>query len=114
MEKYSIKIATYPFSCPICGSAVKKGENYVDNEGAMFCMCVVGEKPPVVPPGGGQVSARKLTPLTLERMKWDNLMMRLELETIAENPEGEVAKKIIARYRRRMKAREERYLSKQN
>ena len=49
-----------------------------------------------------------------DKLRRDNLFMRLHLEVIAENPESKAAKKIIARYRRLMLAREERLKEIQN
>ena len=48
------------------------------------------------------------------KLRRDNLFMRLHLEVIAGNPESKAAKKIIARYRRIMIAREERLKEIQN
>jgi hypothetical protein len=120
--EYSIKQATYPFSCPLCGCLVRKGENYAEQDGMMFCMCVLeGRKltpiqappcPSGVPPKGG--NNRHGMRSHLERMKFDNLHMRFELEMIARDPESGAAKKIIAKYRRQIKASEERFLSTQN
>jgi len=49
-----------------------------------------------------------------DKLRRDNLFMRLHLEVIAGNPESKAAKKIIARYRRIMIAREERLKEIQN
>jgi hypothetical protein len=125
MPDYTIKPAPYSFNCPIYGDSVKKGENCVDEEGALFCMRILEERNLVPvkktpsacghsPSKGGENPGRNGNPFGRGSVRWENLMMRLELETIAENPESKAAKKIIAKYRRKMKAREERYLSAQN
>ncbi len=123
MEKYVIKSAPYPFTCPVYGVTVKKGESCVDQEGALFSMKILEERK-LVPVGktpsacghsplkGEKLPDRRVYPV--DQVKFENVMMRLELEQIAENPEGKAAKKIIAKYRRKMKAREERFLSRQN
>jgi hypothetical protein len=107
MESYIVKPAPYSFICPIYGDTVKRGENCVEENDALFCMKILSE--------------RNLTPVAKSNMRfrpgtvrWDNLMMRLELETIAMDPDGDAAKKILDKYRRRMKARQERYTAQQN
>lgn len=37
-EKPEIKVAYYGFICPICGSKIAKGANYLDHNG--FKMCI--------------------------------------------------------------------------
>lgn len=111
MADYIIKPAPYTFTCPIYGLTVKQGEECVEEDGALFCMSILEERK-LVPLAS--LSKRKRNLFAPGTVRWDNLMMRMELETIAENPEGAAAKKIIAKYRRKMKAREERYLSSQN
>jgi hypothetical protein len=112
MPDYIIKPAPYSFTCPLYGDQVKKGENCVEENGALFCIKILEERK-LVPvkkhslPGDGN-------PFGRGSVRWENLMMRLELETIAADPDGGDAKKIITKYRRKMKAREERYLSTQN
>ena len=113
---YSVKQATYPFSCPRCGSQVNKGKNYVDDNGVATCMCVLGGELPSSPSATSLDVQRRLLriPFKRESLEFENLRMRLELEQIAENPEGRAAKKIIAKYRMKMEARKEQRLSKQN
>ena len=42
------------------------------------------------------------------------IMLNIELETIAENPESDQAKKIIAKYKLKVDQRKEQNLAKQN
>lgn len=48
------------------------------------------------------------------RLFCKNIMMLIELETIAEDPESDKAKKIIARYRLRIERRKEIEQASQN
>jgi len=51
---YHIKIAKYAFKCPICGSTIKVGDAYTEDEhGTRTCLC--------------QLPKRKLKPLSLSR-----------------------------------------------
>lgn len=113
MANYIIKPAPYSFTCPIYGEPVKKGENCVDEEGGLFCMKILEEKN-LVPVRAQRPRNNQGNPFGRGSVRWENLVMRIELETIAEDPDGKAAKKIIAKYRKKMKIREERYLSTQN
>ena len=48
------------------------------------------------------------------RLFYKNIMMLIELETIAEDPESEKAKQIIAKYRLRIERRKEIEQASQN
>jgi hypothetical protein len=50
----------------------------------------------------------------LRHLRIQNLHMRLDFEVLIDFPEGKAAKKILDRYRRMRKAREENLLSIQN
>lgn len=66
--------------------------------------------------------ARKLIPLSrikklealVRHLELQNLKMRLDLEVLSSFPEGEAAKKILNKYIRKRKIREERFLSIKN
>jgi hypothetical protein len=49
-----------------------------------------------------------------QKLLWENLKMRIELEVIAERPDSRAAKKILDRYRRKMAQREEALRSLEN
>jgi hypothetical protein len=108
-NNYIIKSAPYSFSCPIYGDTVKQGDDCVEQEGALFCMKILEERKlgPVNP-------HPQLKTIRRNSVSWDNLQMRLELETIAMDPDGEDARKILDKYRRKIKAREERFIAPQN
>ncbi len=112
MADYIIKPAPYSFTCPIYGVTVKAGEECVEEEGALFCIKILEERN-LVPVPSTPLRNHK-NPFGRGSVSWENQMMRMELETIAENPDSQAAKEIIAKYRRKMKAREERFLSNQN
>lgn len=109
--KYVLKVAVMPFYCGICGEFVKIGETYAESNGKKSCLCVM--------------PARKLKPLSptqseqkedkaMMHLRVENLKMRIELETLSMHPDGKAAKKIIAKYIRKRKIRNELYLSTQN
>lgn len=96
------------FKCGVCGSVVRTGDTYVNEDGTRMCLCVL----PV----------RRLIPIKtikdlekrVERLQRKNLMMRLELDVLTSHPEGIAAKKITAKYQRMKKILMEQYLSTQN
>ena len=49
-----------------------------------------------------------------DKLRFDNLRMRMHLEILSKNIDSLAAKKILAIYRRKILAREERYLESQN
>jgi hypothetical protein len=118
MENYIVKPAMFPFTCPIYGERVKKGENCVEYEGGLFCMKLLEEKN--LTPVKSRSLASTLHPSTplgkraQTSIEFQNLLMRHELLMIAENPEGNAAKKIIARYRRILMAGKEVRLTREN
>lgn len=113
MATYEIKPAPYTFNCPVYGDLVKKGENYAELEGEKYSMKILEEKK-LVPVSPSTGERKEKNPFGRGSVAWENLHMRIELEIIAENPDSISAKKIIEKYRRRMKARKERLLSAQN
>lgn len=104
-NNYSIKTATYSFGCPICGTKVSAGDNYVESEGIATCLCVL--------PG------RKLIPLTrireleeqVKRIEIEKLRLKIDLDVLVTFPDGTAAKKIVEKYR---KISAERVLSSKN
>ena len=50
----------------------------------------------------------------IEHLRKENLRLKLEMNIIANHPNGKAAKKIIEKYRKLMKARNERYVAIQN
>lgn len=115
-KDYSIKPAHYAFSCPVCGTNVKQGENCIDNDGVLTCVCVL--------------PARKLVPVVrdidrlifkiaelekaLKHLRIANLKMRSDFEVLIDHPQGKAANKIIGKYKRLRTIRDEKYLSVQN
>jgi hypothetical protein len=112
MEKrnYTLKKAAYSFGCPVCGTRVNRGDNYIDEDGVATCLCTL--------------PSRRLKPLrdiidadtekALKHLRLENLKMRLDFEVIIDHPNGKAAKKILDKYRRLRKVREEKFLSVQN
>jgi hypothetical protein len=41
ISENTIKIASYSFSCPVCGHQVRKGDNYLESEGIATCVCML-------------------------------------------------------------------------
>jgi hypothetical protein len=114
-NNHVIKMAIIPFHCPKCGILVKCGENYAEIEDRKLCI--------------NELPARRLLPIkgkktpemrqkedndTINHLRVQNLKMRIDLETIIENPSGDAAKRIIEKYRRLRNIRNEQYLSTQN
>lgn len=112
MENYIVKPAMLPFTCPIYGERVKKGENCVEYEGGLFCMKLLEEKN--LTPVKSKLLPYPLSKRAKTSIEFQNLLMRQELLMIAENPEGNTAKKIIARYRRILLAGKEVRLAREN
>jgi hypothetical protein len=112
---FIIKIAVIPFRCPKCGTPIKVGENYIENGERKLC---IGELPArrLVATGNRRpISKDELeTNEAINHLRVQNLKMRLELEVISEDPDGEAAKKIIAKYRKLRKIRNEQFISNQN
>lgn len=118
---FEIKQARYDFQCGICGTMIKKGENYtVDKDGDEICTHI-NEATGTRQKAKG--NPKKITNMVLEELKKEkamdhlrkqNLMMRLELEEIAARPDGRAAKKIINKYRRIKRERDERLTAIQN
>jgi hypothetical protein len=111
----NIKVATIDFWCAKCGTQVRVGENYIDDNGKKLCMCALPERrlkatgarrPAVVK----EIENEK----AMDHLRIQNIKMRLDLEVLIENPTGNAAKKIIARYKRLRKIRNEQYLSNLN
>jgi len=103
-----IKTASYPFSCPLCGTRVKIGDSYVEDEGVATCPCVL--------------PTRKLIPLAIikeledkvRKLELSNLHMKLDLDVLCSFPEGTAAKKISEKYRRIGETRSMLHISNQN
>jgi hypothetical protein len=107
-ENCTIKTAGTGFKCPACGKQVKPGDNYLDQDGVKTCLCAM----PV----------RKLIPLSriqkleslVRYLEIQNLRMKLDLEVLSSFPDGAAAKKILNKYIRRRKIREEQALGIKN
>ena len=111
-KEYDLLTAAYDFSCPVCGTYVRRGDNYVMSDGVATCLCVmpVRNLKPLNPEGTDVPELQK----ALKHLRIQNLKMRLDFEVLIDHPEGKAAKKILAKYRRMRTVRNERLLSTQN
>jgi hypothetical protein len=114
-KNYNLKVACYQFSCPVCGTQVKPGDNYIEDDGIATCLCVMPERKlvPLDPAAELNIKVARLEK-ALKHLRLQNLKMRLDFEVLIDHPDGPAARKILGRYRRMRKIREESSLSTQN
>jgi hypothetical protein len=111
------RIAHYSFSCPLCGTKVKKGDAYIDEDGISLCPCALPSRTLTpINPEYSKIFAQERAGYekALKKLRMENLMMRIDFEVLISNPTGKEASKILDKYSRLRKRRNERIISVKN
>ncbi len=91
---FNLKVAKYAFCCPVCGTMIRKGDNYIEENGVATCLC----RMPAQTPHTVKAASDFEEALRIAARK--NLKLRLEIEILTMHPEGKAARSIRQKYER--------------